>query len=338
MATASPAINNPATQREDNWWLEPLLIFLGLGAFALYGTGRALMGFWDAPGEASFLTADHAAYLANAGYLYHEQGAHYISPLASPDLSIVLAPIIKLLIDPLRNLTGWPALVLSPALWILWAPGGFRVTCYYYRKAYYRSFFAGPPACAASSKEAPFPINLVSKLLHPLLGKGDGYRGESVFPLIMQNLHRYFFYVAALFILILSVDALIACFFEVDTVSTVVRGQAVERHVYAFGIRFGSIVLALNVLLLALYTFSCHSWRHLLGGMLDNFSSCGAVGMMRNHAWQRQSLLNEHHMFFAWISLFWVGFTDLYVLAIAKGWWDDIILLPNVGRFMFPYL
>src|SRR5947207_15417552 len=30
---------------------------------------------------------------------------------------------------------------LSPAILIVWAPLGFRATCYYYREAYYRSFF-----------------------------------------------------------------------------------------------------------------------------------------------------------------------------------------------------
>ena len=331
MASTTPTLHNAGTDRTDNWWLEPLLIFLGLSAFAFYATARALSGFTDAPGEPSFLTLNHDVYLTNAGYLFTDKGAHYVSPLASPDLSPVLAPLIRLIIDPLRQWTGWPALVISPALWILWAPGGFRLTCYYYRKAYYRSFFNSPPACGV----APDTKNPLAWLL----GFGDRYRGEKVFPMIMQNLHRYFFYVAALFIVILSVDALCAYFFQTGQYSiTLNGGHEAVRHTYAFGVRFGSIVLTLNVLLLALYTFSCHSWRHLLGGMLDSFSACGAVGMMRNEAWQRQSKLNEHHMLFAWLSLFWVGFTDLYIMALSRGWLDDLILLPNWGAFRFPYL
>ncbi len=42
---------------------------------------------------------------------------------------------------------GWmPGFVTAPML-VLWIPLGFRATCYYYRKAYYRAFFFDPPAC-----------------------------------------------------------------------------------------------------------------------------------------------------------------------------------------------
>ena len=40
----------------------------------------------------------------------------------------------------------------SPALLILAFPLGFRATCYYYRKAYYRAFFLDPPACAVGER------------------------------------------------------------------------------------------------------------------------------------------------------------------------------------------
>jgi len=49
----------------------------------------------------------------------------------------------------------------------------FRVTCYYYRKAYYARSFFDPPACAISER------------------KGRAYGGETKFPFILQNLHRY---------------------------------------------------------------------------------------------------------------------------------------------------
>src|SRR5574337_1038726 len=62
---------------------------------------------------------------------------------------------------------------LSPAFLILWIPGGFRATCYYYRKAYYRSFFGLPPGCA---------VRDVSK----------SYSGETRFPFVLQNIHRHF--------------------------------------------------------------------------------------------------------------------------------------------------
>ena len=35
----------------------------------------------------------------------------------------------------------------NPALLVLPFPLTFRLTCYYYRKAYYRAFFWSPPAC-----------------------------------------------------------------------------------------------------------------------------------------------------------------------------------------------
>src|SRR6266496_1700065 len=138
---------------------------------------------------------------------YYEFGT-YLSPFYSP------------LIKP----RWWP---LSPAVLILWAPLGFRATCYYYRKAYYRAFFLDPPACA--------------------VGEGrSSYRGETAFPFILQNLHRYFLFLALVFLGFLTYDA--------------VRSFSFAGR---FGIGVGSLVLTTNVVLLFLYTFSCHSLRHL---------------------------------------------------------------------------
>ncbi len=50
-------------------------------------------------------------------------------------------PYLSPFYSPLIKTSWWP---LSPALLILWAPLGFRATCYYYRKAYYRAFFLEP--------------------------------------------------------------------------------------------------------------------------------------------------------------------------------------------------
>ena len=82
---------------------------------------------------------------------------------------------------------GCPAWV-SPAMFILWMPGGFRLTCYYYRKAYYRSFFLDPPACSVGEPR-------------------NQYAGETRL-LFFQNIHRYFLYVALVFIVILGYDAI----------------------------------------------------------------------------------------------------------------------------------
>ena len=188
-----------------------------------------------------------------------------------------LSPFYSPLLDAHHHWWPW-----SPALLILAGPLGFRVTCYYYRKAYYRAFFFDPPACS--------------------VGEGrHSYRGETSFPLILQNVHRYFLYLAALFLFFLWRDAISAFRFN---------GQ--------FGVGVGTLVLLINVMLLTTYTFSCHSLRHLAGGKLDCFS-CAAFGRPRYQAWRAVTLLNERHMLWAWLSLFSVGLADFYVRLVSSG-------------------
>ena len=197
-------------------------------------------------------------------------------------------PYLSPFYSPLIRPRWWP---LSPAILILWAPLGFRATCYYYRKAYYRSFFLDPPACSVGEF------------------RPHKYRGETAFPLILQNLHRYFLYLALIFLIVLWYDAIRAFWFE-----------------GGFGIGVGSLVLLTNIILLSLYTFSCHSLRHIVGGKLDCFS-CVAFGGPRHAAWRGTSFLNERHMLFAWLSLFSVGLSDLYVRFVATGAIRDLRLL-----------
>ena len=204
---------------------------------------------------------------------FYEWGP-YISPFYSP------------LIDAQHH--WWP---LSPALLILGGPLGFRATCYYYRKAYYRAFFLDPPACAVSESSS------------------RKYRGETAFPFILQNLHRYFFYLAVLFLCFLWYDAIIAF-----------------RFPEGFGIGVGSVVMLVNVLLLTTYTFSCHSLRHLIGGKLDCFS-CSTFGPPSHSAWRWVTILNERHMLWAWMSLFSVGLTDFYIRLVSSGHLKDIRIL-----------
>lgn len=239
------------TQRTDSWWAGPLLTVLGLGGFVVYSTFRAV---------------------SNSDYVVEREGwGELLSPFYSP-----LAP------ESIRDaLPFW----ISPAFLILWAPGGFRLTCYYYRKAYYRSFFLDPPACAVGEARSK-------------------YQGETML-FLFQNLHRYFMYLALIFLVILAVDVVRACIFPR------------EAGGVGFGISVGTLVLAANTALLSCYTFSCHSLRHLVGGKVDCFS-CVAGGQSRYKVWKGITHLNKNHMLWAWTSLFMVGFADFYVWMVAS--------------------
>jgi len=239
------------TLRRDAWWVEALPVIALLGAFGVYATLRAFEGTNYAWGP-------------------------YLSPFYSP------------LIDAQHH---WLPKLISPALLILAFPLGFRVTCYYYRKAYYRAFFFDPPACA------------VGESLH------RNYRGETRFPYVLQNLHRYFLYGAIVFLVFLWHDAIRAFIWD---------GK--------FGIGVGTIVLLVNVILLSIYALSCHSLRHLVGGRLDCFS-CSAMNRTRHGLWQKVTYLNERHMLFAWVSLITVGSADFYVRLVATGAIKDIRIL-----------
>jgi hypothetical protein len=197
-----------------------------------------------------------------------------------------LSPFYSPLIDAQHHWWKW-----SPAFLILGGPAGFRATCYYYRKAYYRAFFLDPPSCA------------VNDLGH------KSYKGETAFPFILQNIHRYFFYLALVFLAFLWYD--------------VVRAFNWNG---TFGVGVGTLVMLTNVILLSLYSFSCHSWRHIIGGKLDCFS-CSASANARHSGWKLTSKLNENHMLFAWMSLFSVGLTDLYIRLVACGVITDIKLI-----------
>jgi hypothetical protein len=180
--------------------------------------------------------------------------------------------------------------MFSPSFFVLWAPAGFRFTCYYYRGAYYKAFWADPINCAVGESR-------------------KSYLGERYFPLIIQNIHRYFLYVAVVFIFILGYDAWKGLWFA---------DASGAEH---FGLGLGSIVLILNVVFLGSYTFGCHSLRHLVGGFLDSKSKAPTCAKAYNCV----SCLNRRHMMWAWISLFWVGFTDVYVRLCATGHWHDLV-------------
>jgi hypothetical protein len=254
-----------STTRTDTWWAGPAAVFAYISALLVYLTWAAL------------------------------QGQHYF---AEPYLSPVYSPVLFTLSSapgamPLAHawLGEWPSwwpgfLPASPALLALAGPGALRFTCYYYRKAYYRSFVGSPPGCAVT----------------PIARRG--YRGETGL-LLFQNLHRYAMYLALFYLPILTYDALIS--FSRDGV---------------LGVGVGSLVITINTSLLAGYAFGCHSFRHLIGGG-DDCMSCGQ-NTTKLKLWKFSTWFNERHMLLAMVSLFWVAFTDFYVRMVSMGAIHDL--------------
>jgi hypothetical protein len=249
------------TMRPDLWWAQPALIFIGLSTFIVYSTWAALQG-------------EHYTY------------GPYVSPFYSPE---IFGPSPHAWFGDKPS--WWPGFIpFSAALFILWMPAGFRLTCYYYRGAYYKAFWADPPACTVGEPRKT-------------------YLGEKSFPLIMQNVHRYFVYGAVLFLFFLAYDVWLALWF-VDPAT----GKK------SFGMGLGTLVLALNVVMLSGYTLGCHSLRHLFGGFRDRLSRSPSQFRL----YQCTSCLNKRHMAWAWTSLVTVMFADVYVRLCSMGIWKDI--------------
>jgi hypothetical protein len=244
------------TLRTDRWWLAPLLTVSLLTLWVAYATVRAFMQKW-----------------------YWVDQYHYLTPFYSPCVSNGCDPNSA---EFGRFLPDWPfipfASLTLPFLLL------FRLTCYYYRRAYYRSFWASPPAC----------------------GVPDGHRsysGETRFPLIFQNAHRYAFYAAVLISFVNTWDAIVAF-----------------HSPKGFGFGLGNVVLVANVVMLWAYTMSCHSCRHIVGGRLKHFSK----HPLRYWAWLQISKLNAKHMQLAWITLGTLMLTDAYVMSVSAGWFNDL--------------
>ena len=250
-----------STRRIDAWWVGPVSTALGLVLFFGYLTFRAF----------------------NATYVWFDP---YISPTVAPPVFTPASgypgavPVDHAWFGAFP--AWWPAfLPQSPAFFLPGLAIAFRLTCYYYRGAYYKAFAMTPPACAVSG--TPFP-----------------YRGERTL-LLFQNLHRYTLYGALLLLVFLWWEGLAAFFRD---------GR--------FGIGVGTVVMLTNAALLTGYTFGCHSWRHLIGGRLDCFT-CEGSKSPGFSLWKGSSWLNERHMAFAWFSLVWVAFTDFYIYLVSAG-------------------
>jgi len=244
------------TLRTDRWWQPDVLTVVGLVAWLTYATVRV------------FMQRD-----------YYVAAYHYLTPFYSPCVSKGCTPSASEFGQFLPNVWFLPYAALTLPFLLL-----FRFTCYYYRKAYYRSFWQSPPACAVPDAHSR-------------------YTGETRFPLLGQNLHRYFFYVAALISLINTWDAIVAF-----------------QSPQGFGFGLGNVILVANVVLLWAYTASCHSCRHVMGGRLKHFSK----HPVRYKFWVQISKLNSRHMGLAWTTLASLAITDFYIMAVSAGWISDL--------------
>jgi hypothetical protein len=248
------------TLRTDRWWLPPLLNVVGLGAWVLYATVRAFMQEW-----------------------YFVPQYNYLTPFYSPCVSLGCVPEAA---HFGRFLPDWPILpyaALTLPFLLL-----FRLTCYYYRKAYYRSFWLSPPACAVAEPHKK-------------------YSGETKLPLIFQNLHRYFFAAAVVISLINTYDVI----------------RAFQGKDGGVGIGLGTLIMLVNVVLLWTYTISCHSCRHIIGGRVRSFSRYP----LRYKAWTFVSKLNTKHMQLAWTTLATLMITDAYIALVASGTISDLRII-----------
>jgi hypothetical protein len=256
--------------RRDRWWLQPALTVFGLTVFVVYGTWAA---FRDSHWYVGF-TATIPGYAS---------GRDYLSPFYSPCLTHG-CQTAGYVWGPLTG-SWW---TVSPALLVLIFPLAFRATCYYYRKAYYRSFWLSPPACAVADAGS---VTVRKR-----------YTGETRFPLILNNIHRYTWYFAVVFASLLTWDAI-----------------AAFRFPNGIGMALGTLIFVVNAVLIWLYTLSCHACRHLCGGNLKTFSKAP----VRQKLWKAVSPLNEHHMLFAWMSLVWIMLTDFYVYLVSSNAFHD---------------
>jgi hypothetical protein len=241
-----------ATARRDAWAITP----------AVQGTAFTVL--------AGYLFFSGIVWNPLFGTPFEVEG--YLSPLFSPWL--------------FKGELPW---FISPGLLILWIPLGFRATCYYYRKAYYRFYFADPPACAVGEPRVHRAYGMEAKL-----------------PFILQNLHRYFLYLAFIPLTFLWLD-LVPAFLPPE-----------GDHAGQLRVGFGGGLFLVNVVLLSGFSLSCNSLRHLAGGRIDCFS-CSRRHQVQHSLWQRITALNRHHMGWAWVSFISVTLADVYVRLLALG-------------------
>jgi hypothetical protein len=246
------------TLRKDPWWRAPAITATLLTIWVTYATVHVFLGHW-----------------------YYVAKYHYLTPFYSPCISGEC-------VQGASTLGHWfPAVppIIPYAVISLPFVLGFRLSCYYYRRAYYRAFWRAPAACAVREPHKT-------------------YSGETRFPLIMQNLHRYFFFAVVV----------------ISILNTYDMTQAFRGPNGDFGIGLGSLIMLANVVLLWGYTLSCHSCRHITGGRLKNFSK----HPVRYWMWTQISKLNSKHMQLAWTTLGTLMLTDLYIWLVAAHVFSDL--------------
>jgi len=254
------------TNRIDNWLRQPLAMGIALTAAMIYTAVRL------------FLYPDTIHYDVN--------GATVMSPIFSPN-------VLEWELFGLKDWDhpGW----VNAAVLVLWIPFGFRGTCYYMRRVYYRTFFASPVACWVDEPE---------------INKKIGYKGEKRL-FIFNNLHRYFLYAAMIILAIKWWDVTHTLHFT-------------EGAAQGWGICIGTLVMGFEAFLLTMYFTSCHALRHLAGGVLDRWTS--PIAKLRGKLFGRISVLNRSHGFWFWTSLTFVFLGDLWVLAVDAGMVSDMVL------------
>jgi hypothetical protein len=241
------------TLRQDPWWRAPAVTAILLTIWVLYATVHVFIGRW-----------------------YWVARYHYLTPFYSPCVSggcVAGSSTLGTWFPKVPPIIPYAVVSLPFVL-------GFRLSCYYYRRAYYRAFWRSPAACAVREPHA-------------------SYTGETRFPLIMQNLHRYFFYFAVLVSVLNTYDVI----------------DAFHGKTGGAGFGLGTLIMLINVVLLWGYALSCHSCRHITGGRLKHFSA----HPVRYWIWTQVSKLNTKHMQLAWITLGTLMLTDLYILLVSSG-------------------
>jgi hypothetical protein len=247
-----------ATLRTDPWWRSPAVVAALLTIWVVYATVHVFLGRW-----------------------YWVPQYHYLTPFYSPCVSGACAAGSSALGQWFPKVPSIVPYAIVSLPFVL----GFRLSCYYYRRAYYRAFWRAPAACAVREPHAT-------------------YTGETRLPLILQNLHRYFFYLVVLISILNTYDVV----------------EAFHGKTGGVGFGLGTLIMLVNVVLLWGYTLSCHSCRHITGGRLKNFSR----HPVRYWAWTQVSKLNAKHMQLAWITLGTLMLTDLYILLLAAGVFPDL--------------